>query len=95
MWIIVCDIPQRNYRKLSIMSLIGKLVSELEINVAAEKYYRVFKEKAFHVPTISPGIFQQVEVHDGDWDDHGHGSVKTWKYTLGKYSNDHNNYLLL
>ncbi|XP_022155179.1 MLP-like protein 328 [Momordica charantia] len=64
------------------MSLVGKLVSELEINAAAEKFYKVFKDQAFHVPNISPNFVQQVEVHEGDWDNHGHGSIKTWKYTV-------------
>ena len=68
------------------MSLAGKLVSEIEINVAAEKYYKVFKDQPFNVPNISPKLVQQVELDEGDWDNHGHGSVKTWKYTVGKCS---------
>ncbi|XP_023519484.1 MLP-like protein 328 [Cucurbita pepo subsp. pepo] len=64
------------------MSLAGKLVSEIEINVAAEKYYKVFKDQPFNVPNISPKLVQQVELDEGDWDNHGHGSVKTWKYTV-------------
>ncbi|XP_022150050.1 MLP-like protein 328 [Momordica charantia] len=64
------------------MSLVGKLVSELEINAPAEKYYKLFKDEAFHVPKVSPKIIQQVEVHEGDWDTHGHGSIKIWKYSV-------------
>lgn len=69
----------------STMSLVGKLVSELEINASAEKYYKLFKDQAFHMPNVSPKIIQEVEVHEGDWDNHGHGSIKIWKYTVGKY----------
>ncbi|CAK9324084.1 unnamed protein product [Citrullus colocynthis] len=64
------------------MSPVGKLVSELELNVSAEKYYKVFKDKVFHIPKICPSIFNKVEVHEGDWDNHGHGSIKIWNYTL-------------
>ncbi|XP_038876398.1 MLP-like protein 328 [Benincasa hispida] len=64
------------------MSLVGKFVSELEINAPAHKYYGVFKDKVSHLPNISPTIFQSVEVHEGDWDTHGHGSIKIWNYTI-------------
>ncbi|XP_022150052.1 MLP-like protein 328 [Momordica charantia] len=64
------------------MSLCGKFVSELEINAPAEKYYKIFKDQAFHVPNISPNIIQQIQVHEGDWDSHGHGSIKIWNYTI-------------
>ncbi|KGN49652.1 MLP-like protein 328 [Cucumis sativus] len=64
------------------MSLIGKLVSELEINAPAEKFYKIFKHQCFHVPNITPKFIQQVEIHDANWDDHDHGSIKTWYYTV-------------
>ncbi|KGN49640.1 MLP-like protein 328 [Cucumis sativus] len=64
------------------MSLVGKFVSELEINAPAEKYYKIFKDQVSHVPNISPNIIQNVEVHEGDWDTHGHGSIKIWSYTV-------------
>ncbi|KAA0035387.1 MLP-like protein 328 [Cucumis melo var. makuwa] len=63
------------------MSLAGKLVSELELNVSADKYYNVFKDKVCHIPNISD-IINKVEVHEGDWDNHGHGSIKIWNYTV-------------
>lgn len=65
------------------MSLIGKLVSELEINAAAEKFYEIFKDQCFHVPKITPRCIQQVEIHGTNWDGHGHGSIKSWYYTIG------------
>ena len=67
------------------MSLIGKLVSELEINAPAEKFYKIFKHQCFHVPNITPKFIQQVEIHDANWDDHDHGSIKTWYYTVGMH----------
>ncbi|XP_038892957.1 MLP-like protein 328 [Benincasa hispida] len=62
------------------MSLPGKLVSEVEINASAEKCYKIFKDQLFHFPIISPKFIKQVDVHDGDWDTHGHGSTKSWNY---------------
>ncbi|XP_038893022.1 MLP-like protein 328 [Benincasa hispida] len=62
------------------MPLSGKLVCEFDINVAAEMFYKMFKKESFHLPTISPKFIKQVEVHGGDWDSHGHGSIKIWNY---------------
>ncbi|KAL4017104.1 hypothetical protein IC575_024778 [Cucumis melo] len=62
------------------MSLCGKLVSELPINASAEKCYKIFKDNCKHMPNITPKFIQQVDVHDGDWDTHGHGSIKIWNY---------------
>ncbi|XP_022158648.1 MLP-like protein 328 [Momordica charantia] len=62
-------------------NLAGKLVSEIEINAIAEKYYKVFKYQSFNLPNISPKFIQRVEVQGGDWDSHGHGSVQIWNYT--------------
>lgn len=76
-----------NNRDFETMSLAGKLVSELELNVSADKYYNVFKDKVCHIPNISD-IINKVEVHEGDWDNHGHGSIKIWNYTVGKSIND-------
>ena len=75
--------------RIEVMSLVGKLVSELEINIPAEKYYKVFKDQCFHVPKITPKIIQHVEIHDGDWDSHDHGSIKTWHYTVGMHISLH------
>nr|CAD33533.1 major latex protein homologue [Datisca glomerata] len=62
------------------MVLAGKLEAEIDINAPADKYYRIFKGQAHHVPNISPGIIQEVNVHEGDWDTHG--SIKIWNYTV-------------
>lgn len=68
------------------MSLCGKLVSELPINASAEKCYKIFKDNCKHMPNITPKFIQQVDVHDGDWDTHGHGSIKIWNYFAGTYA---------
>lgn len=67
------------------MSLVGKLVSQIDINIAAEKFYKLFKDQSYHIPNKVTPIFQNVEVHEGDWKDHGHGSIKVWNYTIGTY----------
>ncbi|XP_022155182.1 MLP-like protein 328 [Momordica charantia] len=64
------------------MSLVGKLVSEFEINAPAEKYYKMFKDQCFHIPNITSNHIKQVEVHEGDWDSHCHGSIKIWNYVM-------------
>ena len=67
------------------MSLSGKLVSELVINGPAERFYKVFREKCFLVPKICPNAIQEVDIHDAEWDNHDHGSIKTWYYTVGMH----------
>ena len=64
------------------MSLKGKVGTEIEIKSPPEKYYNIFKGQAYHVPNAAPDHIQGVDVHEGDWETHG--SVKIWKYTLGK-----------
>lgn len=64
------------------MSLVGKLVSQIDIKISAEKYYKLFKHQPYHLPNVT-SIFQNVEVPEGDWDNHGHGSIKIWHYTVG------------
>ncbi|KGN49616.1 MLP-like protein 328 [Cucumis sativus] len=79
----VSELPtnQFNKRVSKKMALVGKLVNQIEIKTSAEKYYKLFKHHIHHLPDITP-IFQQVTVHDGDWDSHGHGSIKVWNYTV-------------
>lgn len=66
------------------MALDGKIVSQFQIKVSAQKFYKILKDLCFHIPTISPKVINQVEIHGGDWDNHGHGSVKIWNYVVGK-----------
>ena len=82
----VSELPtnQFNKRVSKKMALVGKLVNQIEIKTSAEKYYKLFKHHIHHLPDITP-IFQQVTVHDGDWDSHGHGSIKVWNYTVGTF----------
>lgn len=67
------------------MSVCEKIGRELEINAPAHKVYKIFKDECFHVPKICPNLIQKVEVHEGNWDTHCHGSIKTWNYTVGMY----------
>ncbi|CAK9326753.1 unnamed protein product [Citrullus colocynthis] len=70
------------------MPFAGKLASEFLINVAADKLYKIFKHECFNLPTISPKFIKQVRVHEGDWDTHGHGSIKIWNYTTLEGKNE-------
>ena len=80
---------RESFESIETMALAGKLVSEVKINVAAEKYYKIWKHEVSHVPKICPKYIQKVEVHEGDWDSHGHGSVKIWHYSIGMYKYYH------
>ncbi|KAB1205745.1 MLP-like protein 43 [Morella rubra] len=62
------------------MALKGKVETEFEIKVSADKFYNVFRSQAHQVPNATPDIIQGVDVHEGDWKTHG--SVKIWKYTV-------------
>ena len=66
-------------------NLKGKIESEVEIKSSSEKYYNFFKTP-HHVPNVAGDHIQGVDMHEGDWDSHGHGSVKIWQYTAGMYA---------
>ncbi|KAI3952493.1 hypothetical protein MKW92_009120 [Papaver armeniacum] len=57
--------------------LIGKLVTELEVNYNADKYYQIFKNHE-EVPRAIPHIFRSMKVLEG----HGKtsGCIKEWCY---------------
>ncbi|XP_026438278.1 major latex protein 15-like [Papaver somniferum] len=61
----------------TISGLVGKLVTESEVNCNADKYYEMFKQHE-DVPKAIPHIFSAVKVVDG----HGttSGCVKHWDY---------------
>ncbi|KAL0540237.1 hypothetical protein IC582_024470 [Cucumis melo] len=64
------------------MSLQGKLESEIEINTPPHRFYKLFKEEIFEIPKACPKLVQKINIHGGDWSKHGHGSIKTWYYTI-------------
>ena len=64
------------------MVLHGKIGTEIEIKAPADKLYNTFKS-AHLIPNISSAHIKGVDVHEGDWETHG--SIKIWKYELGKY----------
>ncbi|KAJ7942982.1 MLP-like protein 28 [Quillaja saponaria] len=63
------------------MALQGKVETEVEIKVPADKFYNIWSKQAHHVSTASPNNIQAVHVHEGDWETEG--SIKVWKYNLG------------
>ena len=69
------------------MSLKGKIESEIVINTPPHRFYKLFKEEIFDIPKACPKLVQKINIHGGDWSKHGHGSIKTWHYTLGTYIN--------
>ncbi|KAI3978348.1 hypothetical protein MKX01_013146 [Papaver californicum] len=61
----------------TISGLVGKLVTELEVNCNADKYYKIFKHHE-DVPNAIPHLYTSVKVVEG----HGitSGCVKEWGY---------------
>ncbi|XP_022987080.1 MLP-like protein 34 [Cucurbita maxima] len=64
------------------MSLVGKLESEIEVHAPAHRFYRFFKHEISHVVNVCPKLIQKIKVHNGDWKDHCHGSIKVWNYVV-------------
>ncbi|KAJ7942981.1 MLP-like protein 28 [Quillaja saponaria] len=62
------------------MALQGKVETEVEIKVPADKFYNIWSKQAHHVPTASPNNVEAVHVHEGDWETEG--SIKVWKYNI-------------
>ncbi|GLT78408.1 hypothetical protein SLA2020_499450 [Shorea laevis] len=66
------------------MAVHYKLEVYVPINAPADKFYDVFKIRPHHLPNISTQRLQNCQLHGGGiWDTHGHGSIKTWTYSIG------------
>lgn len=63
------------------MALTSKLETELEFKSSADKVYSIISSQNYHVANASDTV-DEVEIHEGDWQTTG--SVKLWKYTVGK-----------
>lgn len=72
--------------ELQTMSLVGKLESEIEVNAPAHRFYQFFKHEISHVVNVCPNLIKKIKVHNGDWKDHCHGSIKVWNYVVGMYN---------
>ncbi|KAM7271672.1 hypothetical protein ACFE04_030886 [Oxalis oulophora] len=59
-----------------------RVEAEEELQGPPEKYYHIWTKTPHNVPDITAKNVQSVEHHDGDWETHSHGSVKTWNYTV-------------
>ena len=64
------------------MALTGKLETETEIKAPADKFFKIFRSQAHHLPNICSDKIHKIEVHEGDWETQG--SVKHWSLTVGK-----------
>lgn len=73
------------------MALTGKLEAVVEIKSFADKFYSVLSSENHQVPNASSDKVHGVEVHEGDWKTSG--SVKLWKYTVGKATPIHRSFL--
>ncbi|KAI3942328.1 hypothetical protein MKW92_041465 [Papaver armeniacum] len=62
----------------TVSGLVGKLVTELEVNCNADKYYEIFKNPE-KIPTAVPHIYSSVKAIEGDGTTSG--CIKQWDYT--------------
>ena len=69
--------------------LSGKVETEIEIKTPAVKLYNILKGQCHHIPNLTTDKIHTIDVHEGDWETQG--SVKLWKYTIGKCINTHTN----
>ncbi|XP_058216162.1 MLP-like protein 328 [Rhododendron vialii] len=61
------------------MALTGKMESEVEIKSNGDDIFHMCAgKKAQHTATLSPEKVHKVEIHEGEWGDHG--SVKVWTF---------------
>uniref|UniRef100_A0A1S3BNV8 Bet v I/Major latex protein domain-containing protein n=1 Tax=Cucumis melo TaxID=3656 RepID=A0A1S3BNV8_CUCME len=63
------------------MSCVKKITEPVEMNIDCEKYYYFIKNTVYHIPNITSTI-QNVSVHEGDWDNSSHESIKVWNYNI-------------
>lgn len=61
----------------------GRIETEIEIKGTADQFYNTFKSTPHHIPKITGNNVHGVD-HEGDWESHAHGSIKVWKYAVGK-----------
>ncbi|KAI7981942.1 hypothetical protein LOK49_Contig6G00014 [Camellia lanceoleosa] len=66
------------------MDLGGKMEGEVEIKCDADELFQIGSGKKAHiVPNLSPDKVSKLDLHEGEWGDHG--SIKVWTYvTEGK-----------
>ncbi|KAL9298214.1 hypothetical protein ACSQ67_024110 [Phaseolus vulgaris] len=63
-----------------IISLSGKISTELPVHATAEKWFHIMTKKLHHIQHVA-GKIHGAKLHEGD-DWHVNDSVKHWTYTL-------------
>ncbi|CAH2037612.1 unnamed protein product [Thlaspi arvense] len=63
------------------MAMSGTYVTVVTLKGTAEKHYKRWRNETNRFPDAIGHHIQGVNVHDGDWDSHGHGTIKIWNYT--------------
>lgn len=65
------------------MSLLGKVETDVQVKVAANKFHDVFACRPHHVSNMTPGNIQGCELHEGEFGKSG--TVICWNYVHGKF----------
>ncbi|KAI7981938.1 MLP-like protein 43 [Camellia lanceoleosa] len=64
------------------MDLGGKMEGEVEIKCDTDELFQICSGKKTHtIPNLSPDKVSKVDLHEGEWGDHG--SIKVWTYVTG------------
>ncbi|KAL3731344.1 hypothetical protein ACJRO7_028251 [Eucalyptus globulus] len=61
-------------------NLHGKLEAEVELKSPADKFFKLWRSETHKMPTVSSKNVQELNLHEGDWDQHG--AIKIWNYTV-------------
>ncbi|CAN1258593.1 MLP-like protein 328 [Linum perenne] len=74
--------PEEEVVQVELPAMSGKVEVEAELKSPPAKLYNVLRKTAHEIPDHTPSKIQAIKVHDGDWESHGHGTIKTWHYTF-------------
>ncbi|CAN1747896.1 MLP-like protein 328 [Linum perenne] len=66
----------------SVAAMSGKVEAEAELKAPPAKLYNVLRKAAHEIPGHTPSKIQAIKMHDGDWESHGHDTIKIWHYTF-------------
>ena len=72
----------------------AKLETVLELSCTPQQFFNIWKNEAHQIPNHTPTNIHTVHVHEGDWETAG--SLKIWKYTVGRVNPTlHHNHIVI
>jgi len=71
---------------LIIMTLAGKITTEIGVHATAEKWFNLFAKQLHHVQNLAERVHGTKLHHGEDW--HHPESIKHWTYVIGNSTSD-------